>query len=194
MVIFVLPLISVLVLRPWMSFIIMLVLWTTNGLFKTICLWNFETFFSLNRRDFRLVIGDPTHPGKAIANPVFWLKGDVVVEVNFFFSYWTKSLSIIQLGDNCHHQGLFSHYRHSNYWLGRILHSSKFSRTRWYCTWTNHWNPNHSWYLSSSWLFRRRLFRHIGLNFLSYVFQFEQKKRERERGIKTEPDILHDII
>ncbi|CAF1107718.1 unnamed protein product [Didymodactylos carnosus] len=25
------------------------------------------------RRDFRLVIGDPNHPGKAIVNPVFWL-------------------------------------------------------------------------------------------------------------------------
>ncbi|CAF1001048.1 unnamed protein product [Adineta steineri] len=32
------------------------------------------------RRDFRLVIGDPNHPGKAIANPVVWLKGDVVIE------------------------------------------------------------------------------------------------------------------
>jgi PhoPQ-activated pathogenicity-related protein len=32
------------------------------------------------RRDFRLVIGDPKHPGKAIANPVFWMKTDVVTE------------------------------------------------------------------------------------------------------------------
>jgi len=36
------------------------------------------------RRDFRLVIADPNHPGKAIANPVIWVKGDVTIEVNFF--------------------------------------------------------------------------------------------------------------
>ena len=33
------------------------------------------------RRDFRLVIGDPNHPGKAIANPVVWLKTNVITEV-----------------------------------------------------------------------------------------------------------------
>ncbi|CAF0973466.1 unnamed protein product [Adineta ricciae] len=32
------------------------------------------------RRDFRLVIGDPNHPGKAMANPVIWLKNNVVIE------------------------------------------------------------------------------------------------------------------
>lgn len=38
-------------------------------------------FCSVSRRDFRLVIGDPNHPGKAIANPVVWLKTNVVMEV-----------------------------------------------------------------------------------------------------------------
>lgn len=32
------------------------------------------------RRDFRLVVADPNHPGKAMANPVVWLKGDVKIE------------------------------------------------------------------------------------------------------------------
>ncbi|CAF1002204.1 unnamed protein product [Rotaria sordida] len=32
------------------------------------------------RRDFRLVIADPNHPGKVMANPVIWLKNDVVIE------------------------------------------------------------------------------------------------------------------
>jgi len=32
------------------------------------------------RRDFRLVIADPNHPGKVIANPVIWLKTDVIIE------------------------------------------------------------------------------------------------------------------
>jgi len=32
------------------------------------------------RRDFRLVIGDPAHPGKAIPNPVFWFQDNVVIE------------------------------------------------------------------------------------------------------------------
>ena len=36
------------------------------------------------RRDFRLVIGDPNHPGKAIANPVIWFKNNVVLEVRPF--------------------------------------------------------------------------------------------------------------
>jgi hypothetical protein len=35
----------------------------------------------LNRRDFRLVVADPEHPGKAIANPVFWFNSNADIEV-----------------------------------------------------------------------------------------------------------------
>ena len=45
-----------------------------------------NTCFFVHRRDFRLVIGDPNHPGKAIPNPVVWLKNDVVMEVNDMLS------------------------------------------------------------------------------------------------------------
>lgn len=34
------------------------------------------------RRDFRLVIGDPNHPGKAIVNPVIWLTTPIQTQVN----------------------------------------------------------------------------------------------------------------
>ncbi len=46
--------------------------------FKKIYLSNYS-----NRRDFRLLIGDPSHPGKSVVNPVIWLNTDVVTEVIF---------------------------------------------------------------------------------------------------------------
>jgi hypothetical protein len=36
------------------------------------------------RRDFRLLIGNPANPKKAMANPVFWFNIDLVTEVKFF--------------------------------------------------------------------------------------------------------------
>jgi hypothetical protein len=44
-----------------------------------------QSFYLFNRRDFRLVIGDPNHPGKAIPNPVIWLTNDVVIEVIYIY-------------------------------------------------------------------------------------------------------------
>jgi hypothetical protein len=46
----------------------------------------FKKYFFLNlsnRRDFRLVIGDPNNPGRAIPNPVIWFRDFVVMEVNY---------------------------------------------------------------------------------------------------------------
>ena len=37
------------------------------------------TFIIFYRRDFRLVIGDPEHPGKAIPNPVLWKSDKTVI-------------------------------------------------------------------------------------------------------------------
>jgi hypothetical protein len=42
-----------------------------------------KSLYLSDRRDFRLVIADPNNPGKAIVNPVIWLKGDVVIEVKY---------------------------------------------------------------------------------------------------------------
>ena len=49
-----------------------------------------------NRRDFRLLIGDPNNPGKAIVNPVIWLQNPVVTEVIIliFFSCLHQRLLI----------------------------------------------------------------------------------------------------
>jgi hypothetical protein len=41
-----------------------------------------------DRRDFRLLIGNPDDPKKAMANPVFWFNIDVITEVNRFSFYY----------------------------------------------------------------------------------------------------------
>jgi hypothetical protein len=86
-----------------------------------------------SRRDFRLVIGDPNHPGKAMANPVIWLKKAVTVEVSRIviltrtvspLSMICDTCSCLSLVGNCQYTGLFVNFRQSHKWLASVLHSS----------------------------------------------------------------------
>lgn len=58
------------------------------------------------RRDFRLVIADPNHPGKAMANPVIWVKGNVVTEAQ---TATTAVYSITVANPFSGWEGLFIH-------------------------------------------------------------------------------------
>jgi len=52
----------------------------SNGPKPTSVIYYHARTLTDKRRDFRLVIGDPNHPGKAIANPVFWFNDNVPLE------------------------------------------------------------------------------------------------------------------
>lgn len=89
MVSFVQQSITVLVQNQLVLLVFMHEHWTETGRFPCLISRNIKIYarttneihVDLDRRDFRLLIGDPKRPGGAMANPVIWLKSEVILEV-----------------------------------------------------------------------------------------------------------------